>query len=185
MIQRVVAFLTVFLVICGFAQPISAETDSDEVLFVELVNELRVGQGLNELTIDPELTRLARSWTTSLSNTGQLSHSPDLAVGLTRPWSKLGENVGVSPEGEITRLFEAFINSPSHYANLIDPAFDSIGVGVVERDGRLWTTHRFMQAAPNVPTTKGSNFVSPSQNSRSVTPNTAVVSEILSELARL
>lgn len=184
MIRRVIALLIVLMFVLGFAAPLSADAVSDEERFVELINELRASQGLGQLEIDPELTQLARSWTTSLSNTGQLSHSPDLAVGLTQSWTKLGENVGVSPEDEISRLFEAFINSPSHYANIVDPAYNSIGVGVVFRDGRMWTTHRFMQRAPAEPA-QGSKFVAPQQRSGAATPNMAVVSGILQDLARL
>jgi hypothetical protein len=183
-IQRVLAVLLTLVVVFGFAVPASADAVSDEERFVELINDLRASQGLGGLEMDTELTQLARSWTTSLSNTGQLSHSPDLAVGLTQSWSKLGENVGVSPEGEITRLFEAFINSPSHYSNLVDPAYDSIGVGVVYRDGRLWTTHRFMQRAPQR-AAEGSTFVAPQGRTGTVTPNAAVISGILQDLARL
>ncbi len=182
--QRVAAVVVVLMVLLGFAVPTSADAVSDEQRFVDLINELRSGQGLGELELDGELTQLARSWTTSLSNTGQLSHSPDLAVGLTQSWTKLGENVGVSPEGEISRLFEAFINSPSHYANLVDPAYDSIGIGVVYRDGRMWTTHRFMQRSEQT-TTAGSGFVAPQLRSGAATPNVGVVSGILEDLARL
>lgn len=185
MFQRLLAVITVLLVVLGSAVPSSANAVSDEAEFVRLVNDLRASQGLSQLQVDPQLTQLARSWTTSLSTTGELSHSPDLAVGLTQSWDKLGENVGVSPEGEVGRLFEAFVNSPSHYSNLVDPSYSSIGVGVVYRDGRMWTTHRFMTLSDDEPQGLDRTYVAPQLVSGSVVPNTAVVSSILKDLTHL
>lgn len=184
MFKRFFAVITVLVVTFGLAVPTSATAVSDEAEFVRLVNDLRANQGLSQLQVDPQLTQLARSWTTSLAATGELSHSPDLAVGLTQSWEKLGENVGVSPEGEVGRLFEAFVNSPSHYANLVDPSYDTIGVGVAYRDGRLWTTHRFMTLTAQEQGSEPS-YVAPQLLSGSVVPNTAVVSSILSDLTQL
>jgi uncharacterized protein YkwD len=183
--QRFLAAIAVLLLIVSSASPSSASAISDEAEFVRLVNDLRASQGLSVLESDPQLTQLARSWTTSLSTTGELSHAPDLAVGLTQSWVKLGENVGVSPEGDVARLFEAFINSPSHYANLVDPGYTAIGVGVVYRDGRMWTTHRFMTVAPQEQIVSEHSYVAPQLSSGSVVPNTAVVSSILSDLTQL
>ena len=49
---------------------------------------------------------------------------------------------------------DAFIASPGHYANIVDPEFTHIGVGVIrdpDNPARLFTTHRFMklQNAPD------------------------------------
>ena len=43
---------------------------------------------------------------------------------------------------------QAFINSPAHYRNLVDPAWTHVGVGVTfGGDGRMYTTHNFMALA--------------------------------------
>ena len=47
----------------------------------------------------------------------------------------------------------AFIASPGHYANIVDPEFTHIGVGVVWDGSRLFTTHRFMKLQSQAPTT--------------------------------
>ena len=55
----------------------------------------------------------------------------------------MGENVGVGYD--VSGLMQAFINSPAHYANLVDPAWTHVGVGVTfAADGRMYTTHNFM-----------------------------------------
>jgi hypothetical protein len=46
----------------------------------------------------------------------------------------------------------AFINSPAHLRNLIDPDFNYIGVGVTYgADGRMFTTHDFMALPDEAP----------------------------------
>lgn len=117
---------------------------SEEARFVELINELRRSEGLGELEVDVELVAGAHGWTEQLIADGGLSHAADLSVGVSSYWLKLGENVGVAPEGEIEALFAAFVASPTHYANLVDPAFTHVGVAVHHDGGRMWTTHRFM-----------------------------------------
>jgi hypothetical protein len=80
-----------------------------------------------------------------MADVGAISHNPSLSSQVRGGWRKLGENVGRG--GSVDVLHQAFVNSPGHYANLVDPAFTHIGVGVVERNGTLWTAHVFMAAA--------------------------------------
>ena len=66
-------------------------------------------------------------------------------------WQKLGENVGVGMTTD--KLHQAFIDSPSHYKNLVDPDLTHVGVGVVlGRDGAIFTAHQFMQLRSSAPT---------------------------------
>ena len=51
---------------------------------------------------------------------GGISHNPNLANDVSANWTKLGENVGVG--NDVDSLMNAFINSPAHYHNLVDPA---------------------------------------------------------------
>ncbi len=85
---------------------------------------------------------------------GQISHNPNLAGEVGGAWTKLGENVGVGYD--VASLMQAFIDSPGHYQNLVEPSWNYVGVGVqVAGDGRIYTTHDFMQlpeaAAPLSP----------------------------------
>ncbi|MEZ5226947.1 MAG: CAP domain-containing protein [Acidimicrobiales bacterium] len=121
---------------------------SDEQLFVDKINELRTGLGLEPLAVHPTLVPLARDWAAHLRTQGALSHAPDLSVGVTENWSRLGENVGVGPANQVQALFDAFVASPAHDANLVKADYRYIGVGVVyDTDGRIWTAHRFVALA--------------------------------------
>ncbi len=123
-----------------------------EQAFVDALNQIRAAEGLPPLEVDTELTIAARSWTDAMvadadggAGRGALAHASDLSVGVTVYWIKLGENVGYGPSVEV--LVDAFVDSPTHYRNIIDPDFESIGVGVsYDAEGTMWTTHRFMVA---------------------------------------
>jgi uncharacterized protein YkwD len=114
--------------------------------FVARINQLRASKGLGALSVDGELTAQANQWAGTMANAGRIFHASDLSVGITANWSKLGENVGVG--GDTASLFQAFVNSPTHYDNLVDPAYTRVGVGVVHAGGRMYTAHRFMGVAP-------------------------------------
>ena len=120
--------------------------EAEEQEFVALINELRASKGLPTLAVDLELTLQARIWSTTMRDRGDIFHSGDLAAGVSANWSKLGENVGVG--GTARALFDAFVASPTHYANLVDPDYRSIGVGVVWDGNRMFTAHRFMAVFP-------------------------------------
>ena len=125
-----------------------------ESQFINAVNRLRASKGLSQLQVHGGLTGVARSWTDRMVANGGISHNPNLGSQVGGSWTKLGENVGVGHD--VDGLMQAFINSPSHYRNLVDPVWTHIGVGVsFGSDGRTYTTHNFMAlpggAAPPPP----------------------------------
>ncbi|MCP5032557.1 MAG: hypothetical protein GY939_12190 [Actinomycetia bacterium] len=144
------------LLIPGTPADAGSDPATDEAAFVAMINQLRSSRGLQTLRIDTELTTEARRWTSQMAASDQLAHAPDLSHGISADWEVLGENVGVHGVADLAALFQAFTMSPSHLDNLVDPRFDSIGVGVVhEADGTIWTTHRFMSVRqPAVATPK-------------------------------
>jgi uncharacterized protein YkwD len=114
-----------------------------EAQFVSRINGLRASKGLSQLRVDGELLGVARNWTERMVQAGQISHNPNLGSQVSGNWTKLGENVGVGPD--VDGLMQAFINSPAHYRNLVDPDWNYVAVGaVVAADGQIYTTHNFM-----------------------------------------
>lgn len=117
--------------------PGSAEAD-----FTARINGLRASKGLAPLSVDAELVTQARAWASNMAGQGRIFHTSDLSNGISANWVKLGENVGVGPD--VAVLFQAFVDSPTHYANLVDPKYTMVGVGVVVSGDRIFTAHRFM-----------------------------------------
>jgi len=115
-----------------------------ESQFVSAINAIRAAHGAQPLQVYGELTGIARSWSDQMVANGGISHNPDFSNEVQAYWLKLGENVGVG--GDVQSLMNAFVNSPAHYRNIIDPEFNYIGVGVsYDARGRMYTTHDFMR----------------------------------------
>ena len=139
----VVAALAAGLIVLAAPTPANAADGSAESAFVSRINSLRTSKGLAPLQVDSELTGVARNWTDQMVDAGQISHNPNLANDVHQYWIKLGENVGVG--ANVDQLMQAFINSPSHYRNLVNPDYNYVGVGVsYDAAGRMYTTHDFM-----------------------------------------
>lgn len=124
----------------------------DEATFVEYINAERAAAGLGPLTLDTSMRDAARGWTYWMAENLTLAHADDIVTGAPSDWAKVGENVGRG--GTLDAVMEAFMASPSHAANVLDPSYTLVGIGVVWTDeGRLYTTHRFaaVSGAPEPP----------------------------------
>jgi hypothetical protein len=98
---------------------------------------------LPALAVDGELSAVARQWADTMAAAGAISHNPNVGSQVSAPWTTIGENVGTGPE--VGGIMSAFVNSPSHYANIVEPVYDYVGIGVTwGTDGRMYTAHVFM-----------------------------------------
>ena len=138
--------MALFGLVAGPVQASPEDPAADEVQFVSLLNATRAKGGLPPLTVDPELRSLARDWARRMADAGHISHASPISAGVTADWLKLGENVGTG--GNVTVVMNAFVASPGHFANIMDPEFTKVGVGLVWLGNALYTTHRFMKLAP-------------------------------------
>jgi len=144
-----------FLLAAGFgmlatAAPASAEQRTDYGrTYVDQINALRSSLGISSLTFDPELTELAHQHDLVMASQKRLHHAANLGTGVTSDWRKLGENVGTG--NAHADMFNAFVRSPGHYSNIVDPEFTHVGVASDVIDGYEWTTQRFMKVAPPAP----------------------------------
>lgn len=109
---------------------------------VGAVNQDRAAAGLRPLTWDNQLGDYARSWANHLAATGSLVHT-DLAALVRLPymtaWWTMGENLLVGPGMSGAAAEDAWMNSAGHRANILNPAFNSIGVASArDSSGRWW-----------------------------------------------
>jgi hypothetical protein len=89
-------------------------------------NTARVSAGLPALTETAQLDAVAQAWANKLAAAGVLSHNPALQTQVTS-WTVLGENVGMA--GDVPTVQSAFMHSPEHKANILDPRYTQMGVG--------------------------------------------------------
>src|SRR5947199_4903782 len=139
------ATLTAFggLAVLG-ASAAHADTADEENQFLALTNQLRSSLGIQSLAPQSQLTAIARQWSAKMAGDGTISHNPSLPNQVTANWSQLGENVGMG--GAVGVIQTAFINSPHHYENLANGAYNFVGIGVVDSNGTIFVTVDFMAA---------------------------------------
>lgn len=125
------------------AEPVAADIVTDEQSFVARINAVRADAGVRPVDIDSTLTNVARRWAYKMALDGHISHRRDLSIGAPPTWMFLGENVGQGYD--VQSLHDAFVASPTHYANLVNPRFESIGVGIVMVGSTMFVAQEFMQ----------------------------------------
>ena len=128
----------------------NVDTGSDEIALAAMINAERAAAGQAPLAIDGRLFDSARSWSATQAAVGDLSHDTTFFGG-NRPSGAgaVAENVAYNMSA--ATIHARLMESPAHRANILNPAFNSVGVGeVVSADGRVFVTERFarMDAAP-------------------------------------
>lgn len=110
--------------------------------FAWKINQARTGRGLGKLSLDPELSKAAKVHTREMAERASLYHTPSDALrARVTNWVVLGENVGVG--AGVSSLHNAFMNSPVHKDNVLHTGYRHVGIGVLNRDGRMWVTVLF------------------------------------------
>ena len=107
----------------AFAGSASASPAGD---LATATNTARVSAGLAPLTVNAQLSTVAQAWANRLAAAGVLSHNPALQTQVTN-WTVLGENVGMA--GDVPTVQSAFMASPHHRANILDPRYTQMGLG--------------------------------------------------------
>lgn len=105
------------------------------------INKSRAAAGRAYLANWDVASTKAQKWAEHLAQTGRLSHS-NLASGYpSGSWCGLAENVGMGPS--LTSIHNAFLNSPGHRANLLNPAYGHMGTGVAKKGNTYFVVHEF------------------------------------------
>lgn len=151
-VRRLTALAAAMLVFAG-TTAVAWASPSEEAEFVSMINQSRSAAGLAPLAVHNDLVIGARNHTARMIPTATIFHSTSAELSaVTTGWLVLGENVGKG--GTTSSLHRAFMESPSHRANILGD-YDHVGVGVGHDDaGKIYVTVMFMKskAAP-APTT--------------------------------
>ena len=137
---------------------------ADEQGFVDLINAERSQRGLCTLVVDPLLVRTARAHSREMCARDYFDHhspTPGLSTPMDRYLSTLkdigvdtpdyllvGENIYYcsicSDVYNVDYAHRALMNSPGHRANILEPRFVKIGLGVYKNaKGEFWVTQMF------------------------------------------
>ena len=136
--------------------PAGAAT-ADEVRILTLTNQVRASVGAVPLVLDEGLSVTARGWAATVAAAGDISHNPALPRTTSGP-TAIAENVVVGDSIQLAH--DALVNSPGHYANMVNPTVTQVGIGVTWSAGKVYVVQNFLivrgaTAPRSAPTTAG------------------------------
>jgi len=138
---------------------LNAEPQAEDQL-LDLANQARKQAGAPPLTLDPGLSQAARTHAQAMLDARQISHQFDgepslpqrLANTTDLQLDQEGENVALDYDAE--HGHEHLMLSPPHRANLLNPTYNVVGLGVVRNGARLFIVQDFGHALPNYTATE-------------------------------
>ncbi|QFG01150.1 hypothetical protein PB01_08795 [Psychrobacillus glaciei] len=111
---------------------------------VDLTNKERAKEGLKALQIEVKLTQSAQAKSQDMKDRNYFDHtsptygSPfDQMKSLGITYSSAGENIAMG-QRSAAEVVDAWMKSPGHRANIMNPSFTQIGVGLSD-SGFYWT----------------------------------------------
>lgn len=106
-----------------------------------LTNADRADHDLPPLQLQRHVSRHALRHTRRMADAETIFHSTEKELRRALEgfrWQTIGENVGAGDT--LASLEEAFMGSPDHRSNILNPAFDHIAVGVIQAGDALYLT---------------------------------------------
>ncbi len=132
----------------------SAALASLEQTVTQKINAIRQSHGLSPLVFVPDLLTPAREHSAEMARRNVLSHASangrgtgDRLDAARIPWLRYGENVALVKgyDNPCNTVVEAWMQSPGHAANILDPLLAESAVGVAAAaDGTLYLTQVFV-----------------------------------------
>ncbi|MEO1139784.1 MAG: CAP domain-containing protein [Pseudomonadota bacterium] len=138
---------------------------------LDLINEERTSRGIDPLTLELRLNEASEDhsiWMDDarvFSHTGQGGSDPgdrmrDAGFVFSGSWT-WGENIAYQSErgapgiaDDVVNLHESLMNSPGHRANILNPSFEVIGIGIEVGDNRgfdaVYVTQNFARTGAQV-----------------------------------
>lgn len=149
--RPIFTLIVLFTVLALSTKPAFSEYNDKKSEFLELINRYRQENGIAPLKISNTLTKAAQLHSEDMANQNYFSHtSLDGRTFVDRmrqtgykynTW--LGENIAAGYD-TAQSVFDAWKNSPGHNANMLNPDFVVIGIGIAYNSSSTycwyWTT---------------------------------------------
>jgi uncharacterized protein YkwD len=142
---QLAAILSLTAALCGLvpgAPAVAGNRSTERHEMLLRTNGSRHDFGRAHVAIDRQMSRIARRHSAWMSSTGKFQHTAHPASTYLKgvAWHCWGENIALS-SGSIRDIEKAFMHSPEHRANILDPCFKHVAIGVVRDDnGTAWVT---------------------------------------------
>ncbi len=135
--KRIVFFPILTLLLLLGTIPLAYSNTSEEYQMLDLINNERQARGLDPLVMNNTLSSVARLHSQDMIDREFFSHtnpdgltSSDRARNAGYNFVALGENLCGNPS--IATGHSLLMNSPSHSANILNPSFKEVGIGIVD-----------------------------------------------------
>ena len=138
---------------------------------LDLINQERTSRGIDPLALELRLNEASEDHSVWMDDTGQFSHT---GIGGSNPGDRMrdagftfdgawtwGENIAFQSErggpgiaDDVIDLHTSLMNSPGHRANILNPDFEWIGIGIEVGDARgfdaVYVTQNFARTSAPV-----------------------------------
>lgn len=128
-----------------------------EQYLIAAANQERAAQGIPPLKPDPALSAAARNHASLMAQRRDISHQFPGEPGLfprvqqySQAFDAVAENVAFAPT--VDRIHTGWMNSSGHRANLLNPAYNTIGVAVLTNGREIYAVEDFGHSATSKPT---------------------------------
>jgi len=137
----------------GFQVPTERlETEEIEQELHDLINRERAKQGITLLQISKSLIPIARSHSQDMAVQSELTHNSRDGKTYSQRLQEAGlffkgtgENIAFSQSFLPEAIHNSFMRSKGHRENILDPRFDTIGIGVFYNEGEgYYVTQDFL-----------------------------------------
>ena len=165
--------LAALLAPSAFAESTSSDYSSR---LVTLINQARAEHGLRALTVAGGTSTVATNWAGHMAGQQALSHNPNLASQLeshgSPNWTTYAENVAAGSTDSADAMFQDYMNSPEHRANILTAAFRYVGVGTVFSGGFAWNTLDFVDQYSTSTSSTGTQTTTKTTTTKTTTTTT-------------
>ncbi|MGA9391054.1 MAG: CAP domain-containing protein [Candidatus Sulfotelmatobacter sp.] len=132
---------------------------------LDLANQARSKAGLIRLTLDVGISQAARAHAEAMFAARELSHqfvdeptvAQRLAAASHTQLEQAAENIAL--DFDAAQAQQHLMHSPPHRANLLNPAYNVIGLGVIRSGDRLYIVEDFGHALPSYSTAEVRSLV--------------------------
>ncbi len=159
--------------------PYSSTAESQECRDLRNINATRAQHGLPPLRgLQMDLTYYARTHARDMAARGEWWHDmAALKAALPAGWNRYGENVAYNSQG-IDAIHQWYLNSPRHRANILDPRYTAVGIGVWhDSRGTVWNSEEFVGGRSDWPVLDCSGTADAAPSSRTTRQQAASLQE--------
>jgi uncharacterized protein YkwD len=158
--SRSILFGSLLFAALAASQLQAADVRTLEQQMAGLLNADRAAAGLPPLKFDARLADVARAHSTDMARSGYFSHtSPTTGDPQSRlnragiAWGAYAENIAFN--SSVAAAQKSLMRSTGHRTNILNPQYDTLGIGIVPAGRQLMVTQVFLRGRGGIAAGRG------------------------------